>query len=75
MPRRAPSSARLREHGAAHACVGIGISTADQVAGVLEYADGAIVGTALVRALRDGGIADLAASRRRPAHGTRRHVA
>ena len=48
--------ARLRDHGVEHACVGIGISNAEQVAGVLEYADGAIVGTALVRALRDGGI-------------------
>ncbi|GAB3601825.1 tryptophan synthase subunit alpha [Microbacterium aureliae] len=47
---------RLRAHGAGHACVGIGISTPDQVSGVLEYADGAIVGTALVRALRDGGL-------------------
>jgi tryptophan synthase alpha chain len=53
--------ARLREHGVDNACVGIGISTAAQVAGVLEYADGAIVGTALVRALRDGGIDALAA--------------
>lgn len=52
--------ARLREHGAEHACVGIGISTADQVTSVLEYADGAIVGTALVRALRDGGLSGLA---------------
>jgi tryptophan synthase alpha chain len=51
--------ARLREHGADNACVGIGISTADQVTGVLEYADGAIVGTALVRALRDGGVEGL----------------
>jgi tryptophan synthase alpha chain len=40
--------ARLREHGAENACVGIGISTADQIAGVVDYADGAIVGTALV---------------------------
>ncbi len=51
--------ARLREHGAKHACVGIGISTPDQVTGVIEYADGAIVGTALVRALRDGGVEGL----------------
>jgi tryptophan synthase alpha chain len=36
--------------------VGIGISTPEQVAGVVGYADGAIVGTALVRALRDGGV-------------------
>lgn len=51
--------ARLRDHGAKHACVGIGISTPDQVTGVIEYADGAIVGTALVRALRDGGVEGL----------------
>ena len=50
---------RLRERGAQHACVGIGISTPDQVTGVIEYADGAIVGTALVRALRDGGVEGL----------------
>lgn len=52
--------ARLREQGVENACVGIGISNAEQVAGVLEYADGAIVGTALVRALRDGGVPALA---------------
>lgn len=63
---------RLREHGVAHACVGIGISTPDQVTGVVEYADGAIVGTALVRALRDGGVAALAAAARALAAGTLR---
>jgi tryptophan synthase alpha chain len=63
--------ARLRDHGAAHACVGIGISTPDQVSGVLEYADGAIVGTALVRALRDGGLEGLATTARALAAGTR----
>ena len=52
--------ARLRDAGASHACVGIGISTPEQVRGVGEYADGAIVGTALVRALRDGGVDGLA---------------
>lgn len=61
--------ARLREHGVAHACVGIGISTPDQVAGVVAYADGAIVGTALVRALRDGGVDGLAAEARALAAG------
>jgi len=55
---------RLRDRGAENACVGIGISTADQVAGVLEYADGAIVGTALVKALRDGGLDELARTAR-----------
>ena len=63
--------ARLREHGAEHACVGIGISTADQISGVLEYADGAIVGTALVRALREGGLDGLAETTRTLAAGTR----
>ncbi|HEV7811802.1 MAG TPA: tryptophan synthase subunit alpha [Leifsonia sp.] len=48
--------ARLRDAGAASACVGLGISTADQVAEVLGYADGAIVGSALVKALADGGV-------------------
>lgn len=62
--------ARLREHGCAHACVGIGISTADQIGGVVAYADGAIVGTALVRALRDGGLDGLAATTRALAAGT-----
>jgi tryptophan synthase alpha chain len=61
---------RLRDHGAENACVGIGISTADQVTGVLEYADGAIVGTALVRALRDGGLDGLAAETRALTAGT-----
>ena len=63
--------ARLREHGVDRACVGIGISTAEQVAGVLEYADGAIVGTALVRALRDGGVDGLSVVARQLAAGTR----
>jgi len=61
---------RLREHGATRACVGIGISTADQIAAVSEYADGAIVGTALVRALRDGGLPALAEVTRTLADGT-----
>jgi tryptophan synthase alpha chain len=39
-----------------NACVGIGISTAKQVAEVNEYADGAIVGSAFVRAYQEGGI-------------------
>ncbi|WP_433677522.1 tryptophan synthase subunit alpha [Microbacterium gorillae] len=64
--------ARLREQGARRACVGIGISNADHVSGVLEYADGAIVGTALVRALRDGGVDGLAAEARALSAGTRR---
>ena len=48
--------ARLRDVGATSACVGVGISTADQVREVLGYADGAIVGSALVSALAEGGV-------------------
>ena len=40
-------------------CVGIGISTAGQVAEVNEYADGAIVGSAFVRAYQEGGLQGL----------------
>lgn len=39
-----------------NSCVGIGISTADQVVEVNSYADGAIVGSAFVKAYADGGI-------------------
>ncbi|WP_158864391.1 tryptophan synthase subunit alpha [Leifsonia sp. AG29] len=49
---------RLRNAGATSTCVGLGISSAAQVAEVLEYADGAIVGSALVKALGDGGVAE-----------------
>jgi tryptophan synthase alpha chain len=64
---------RMRSRGSAdlRACVGIGISSAEQVTGVLEYADGAIVGTALVRALRDGGLDGLAETARALSGGTR----
>ncbi|NLP85369.1 tryptophan synthase subunit alpha [Microbacterium sp. CFH 90308] len=70
--------ARLRTRGATspdgavRACVGIGISHAAHVSGVLEYADGAIVGTALVRALRDGGLEGLSETARSIASGTAR---
>lgn len=51
---------RLREHGAKHVGVGLGISTASQVTEVVGYADGAIVGSALVQALGEGGLSALA---------------
>jgi tryptophan synthase alpha chain len=51
---------RLRTVGAETVCVGIGISTGEQVSEVLGYADGAIVGAALVTALADGGVAGVA---------------
>lgn len=63
---------RLRDRGATRACVGIGISNADHVAGVVDYADGAIVGTALVKALRDGGLPALAEVTRALSAGTKR---
>lgn len=50
---------RLRAAGASHIGVGVGISTGSQVHEVLEYSDGAIVGSALVKALNDGGIDEL----------------
>src|SRR5690606_7521099 len=63
---------RLRAAGAKRACVGIGVTTADHVASIAEYADGAIVGTALVRALRDSGVDGLAAKARELSAGVRR---
>ncbi|BDZ46997.1 hypothetical protein GCM10025866_29060 [Naasia aerilata] len=62
---------RLRAAGAENACVGIGISTAEQVREVLGYADGAIVGSALVSALAEGGVAAVAETAARLAAGTR----
>lgn len=52
--------ARLREAGSTSACVGLGISTADQVREVLSYADGAIVGSVFVSALATGGVSAVA---------------
>jgi tryptophan synthase alpha chain len=52
---------RLRAAGVERTCVGVGVSTADHVREILGYADGAIVGTAFVRALGDGGVAGVAA--------------
>lgn len=43
--------ADTRDAGAEHVCVGLGVSTADQAAQVGAYADGVIVGSALVKAL------------------------
>jgi tryptophan synthase alpha chain len=52
---------RLRAAGVERTCVGLGISTAEQVAEVLSYADGAIVGSAFVRALTEDGVAGVGA--------------
>lgn len=63
---------RLRDAGAEASCVGLGISTAAQVAEVLEYAEGAIVGSALVKALADGGVDAAGALAAELARGTAR---
>jgi tryptophan synthase alpha chain len=47
---------RLRDAGATHVGVGVGISTPAQVGEVVDYAEGAIVGSAIVKALGDGGV-------------------
>ena len=47
---------RLRDVGAKTVCVGVGISTAEQVHDVCAYADGAIVGSLLVKTLDTDGV-------------------
>jgi tryptophan synthase alpha chain len=63
--------ARLGDAGSPASCVGLGISTAKQVAEVLDYADGAIVGSALVKALADGGVPAAGVLAAELARGTR----
>jgi tryptophan synthase alpha chain len=62
---------RLADAGSPASCVGRGISTAARVSAVLEYADGAIVGSALVKALADGGVAAAGELAAELARGTR----
>jgi tryptophan synthase alpha chain len=45
--------ANTRAAGAEHVCVGLGVSRPEQAAQVAAYADGVIVGSALVRTLLD----------------------
>jgi tryptophan synthase alpha chain len=54
---------RTRTHTDLPVCVGLGVSNGDQAAAVARYADGVIVGSALVRAVDDGpeGVRALAA--------------
>lgn len=47
--------AAAKSAGAERVCVGLGVSTRSHVEEIGRYADGVIVGTALVVALRDGG--------------------
>ncbi|UIK89755.1 tryptophan synthase subunit alpha [Arthrobacter polaris] len=53
--------AAAHEAGAQNACVGLGVSQAKHVREIAAYADGVIVGTALVAALRDGGVSAVGA--------------
>jgi tryptophan synthase alpha chain len=69
--------ARVRAHTDRPVCVGVGVSDAAQAATVARFADGVIVGTALVRRLGEAGVdgvraltAELAAA----VHGARRPV-
>ncbi len=67
---------RTREAGAEYVCIGLGVSTGDQAAEVAGYADGVIVGTALVRTLVDAptveeGLASLRAKAAELAEGVR----
>ena len=62
---------RLRDVGATSTCVGVGISTAEQVREVISYADGAIVGSALVHALAEGGVEAVAGTAAALSAGTR----
>ena len=50
---------RLRQVSDRPTAVGVGISTGDQVKEVNDYADGAIVGTAFIRAYADNGLQGL----------------
>lgn len=47
---------KIRQAGDRPTCVGVGVSNAEQVREVNSYADGAIVGTAFIRAYEEGGI-------------------
>ena len=60
---------RVKSLSATPTCVGVGISTAEQVREVNGYADGAIVGTAFVKAYRDHGLSGLVAKTKELAAG------
>ena len=69
--------ARVRAHTDRPVCVGIGVSDAGQAATVARFADGVIVGTALVRRLGEGGVDGvraLTAELATAVHGARRPV-
>ncbi len=61
--------AKVRIAGTVPTCVGVGVSTAEQVREVNEYADGAIVGTAFIKAFETSGIDGLSEKVRELAKG------
>ena len=64
--------ARVRKQTDLPVCVGLGVSNGDQAAEVARYADGVIVGSALVRALQDHGVEGVRRLTRDLAGGVRR---
>lgn len=66
--------AAAHEAGAPRVCVGLGVSRPEHVREIGRYADGAIVGTALVAALRDGGPAAVGRLAAELATGTHREA-
>nr|WP_202892374.1 tryptophan synthase subunit alpha [Kribbella shirazensis] len=68
----APLVARVKAATGIPVGVGLGISNADQAAGVAAFADAAIVGAALVKALEDGGPAGVRALAESLSEGVRR---
>lgn len=67
--------AAAHEAGAPRVCVGLGVSRPEHIQEIGRYADGAIVGTALVAALRDGGPAAVGRLTAELATGTHREAA
>ena len=66
--------ADTRAAGAEHVCVGLGVSNRQQAAEVAGYADGVIVGSALVTALASGGPAAVESHAAEFAQGVRDHA-
>jgi tryptophan synthase alpha chain len=71
----APLVARIRPRTDKPVCVGIGVTTGAHAAEVAGFADGVIVGSALVRAAGDGGPAAVRALTEELAEGCRRGYA
>lgn len=65
--------ADTRSHGAERVCVGLGVSNGQQASDIAEYADGVIVGSALIHALKnDPSLSELRALATDIANGSHR---